>query len=91
MLSINLEEIKHSRFSVSGTCAGVYFLYNNDDLVYVGQTWNCFLRVAEHTRKDGSRFKEFTSWSFIPLEDQTQRKDLERKLIREYQPIYNRI
>jgi excinuclease UvrABC nuclease subunit len=87
-MSINLEELKRNGSQLTGACSGVYFLFNNDDLVYVGEGWNCFLRVAEHTRKD--RFKEFTSWNFIHMKDKMQRKDLERQVKREFKPKYNK-
>ena len=88
-MSINLEELKRKSVSLAGACSGVYFLFNKDDLVYVGQGWNCFLRVAEHTRKDN--FKEFTSWSFIHIEDETTRKDLEKQLRKEINTKYNKV
>ena len=88
-MSINLEELKRVSYPLAGACSGVYFLFNKDELVYVGQGWNCFLRVAEHTRKDN--FKEFTSWSFIHIEDETHRKDLEKQLRKEINTKYNKV
>jgi hypothetical protein len=49
-----IEEHRGKSIPLSGACAGVYFLFDKDKLVYVGQGWNCFLRVAEHTRKEPS-------------------------------------
>lgn len=85
-MSINPKELKQNRSPLKGACSGVYFLFNNDDLVYVGESWNCFLGVAEHTIREPSRFIEFTSWSFILEEDETKRRDLKRQ----YNPIDNR-
>jgi len=90
-MNINIEELKKNNFPLMGACSGIYFLFNKDDLVYVGQGWNCFLRVAEHTRKEKINRIEFTHWSYIPIEDETQRRSLERQLIRKYRPIENRI
>lgn len=50
-----------------------YIFCITDELVYIGQGWNCVLRVAEHTRKDSD--KVFTHWSFFPVENESERKD----------------
>ena len=86
-MNINIDELKRSWFALTGKCSGVYFLFNNDDLVYVGESWNCFLGVAENTKKDN--FKEFTNWNFIHIEDDTQRRDLKKQIISKYQTKYN--
>jgi len=78
-----------AKVPLQGNCSGVYFLFQGDQLVYIGEGWNCFLRVAEHTRKDSDRV--FTHWSFLPVEDKGQRRDLERKLRAKYKPRFNRI
>lgn len=67
----------------------MYFLYDNDELVYVGQGWNCLLRVAEHTRKDSD--KVFTHWSFLPVPDESLRKSLEKELRAALKPRFNRV
>jgi len=90
-MSINLEELKQKMFPIAGACSGVYFLFNKNELVYVGEGWNCFLRVAEHTRKDKKRFKEFTGWTFISIDDKMKRKDLEKKIRKEIKTKYNKI
>jgi hypothetical protein len=46
-MKINIEELYQTSVPLSGTCSGVYFLFHGKELVYVGQGWNCFLRVAE--------------------------------------------
>ncbi len=72
---------------LTGNVPGIYTLWKNDEIVYIGRRWNCLLRVAEHTRKDSN--KEFTHWSFeeVPLEQQHAR---EAHLIRNHQPRYNK-
>jgi excinuclease UvrABC nuclease subunit len=77
------------RFPLIGNSSGVYFLFQDDELVYIGQGWNCLLRVAEHTRKDSD--KVFTFWSFLPVEDPIERKRLESELRAKYRPKFNRI
>ena len=74
---------------LGGSCSGVYFLYDGDELVYIGQGWNCLLRVAEHTRKESD--KVFTHWSFHPVPDEAERKSLERQLRAKFKPKFNRI
>jgi len=80
--------IDHEEHQLVGNVSGVYLLYHNDEVVYVGQGWNCLLRVAEHTRKES--VIEFTSWSYIPIEGDQRRRAEEKKLIEKYQPRYNR-
>ena len=77
------------KIPLAGSCSGVYFLYNGDELVYIGQGWNCVLRVAEHTRKDSD--KVFTHWSFFPVENESERKDLERQLRAQHKPEFSRV
>jgi len=77
------------RAELSGAVSGVYFLYAGDELVYVGQGWNCLLRVAEHTRKESEKL--FTHWSFVEVQDPVERKALEKRLRAELKPRYNRI
>jgi hypothetical protein len=71
-----------------GKVAGVYLLYDGDELVYVGHSWNCMLGVAEQTRKE--RPKHFTHWNFIPLSSEDDRRAFQRELVREYSPKYNK-
>jgi len=83
-----LNELPAKSFDLEGNTGGVYFLFNNDELVYIGKGWNCLLRVAEHTRKDSN--KVFNSWRYTEVIDSKKRGELERELIRKYKPIYNK-
>lgn len=87
-MDINLDQLKKECIRVSGACSGVYFLYDENELVYIGEGWNCFLRVAEHTRKESEKI--FTSWNFIPIENEMERKALERALRDKFRPKYNK-
>ncbi len=58
-------------------------------LVYIGQRWNCLLRVAEHTGRNS--YKAFTSWNYLPIDGNIERKELERMLIQRYRPKHNKI
>ena len=63
-------------------------VFDEKELVYVGEGWNCFLRVAEHTRKDSDKL--FTKWNFIEITDENERKQVERELRSKFKPKYNR-
>ena len=88
-MQTQIEELKSSSRKLTGNCSGVYFLFDENELVYVGQGWNCFLRVAEHTRKDSD--KQFTDWNFIEIENEQERKQLERELRNTLKPKYNKV
>ena len=83
----NIDSIRSSASPLNGNCPGAYFLFDGDELVYVGKSWNCLLRVAEHTRKESS--KVFTSWGYYPADYDDSLLELERQLIREHRPKYN--
>jgi excinuclease UvrABC nuclease subunit len=85
----DIAELGRSSMAISGVVSGVYFLFDNNNLVYIGQGWNCFLRVAEYTRKESD--KKFTHWNFIPIPDEKERKEVERDLRRTLNPKYNKI
>jgi excinuclease UvrABC nuclease subunit len=82
-------ELQRTSMPLIGNCSGVYFLFHEETLVYVGQGWNCLLRVAEHTRKDSDKI--FTSWSYIPVDGEQERKELESQLRATLKPKYNKI
>lgn len=72
--------------------SGVYFLYENGKVVYVGQTNDIFRRISEHARggqKHGFPNKEFDDWSYIACEDAELREQLEALFIKFINPIYN--
>ena len=50
-MNIDLHSLRTNAVQRLGNVSGVYFLFDGDELVYIGQGWNCLLRVAEHTRK----------------------------------------
>lgn len=62
---------------------GVYFLYDGDELVYIGQSNNVMMRIGEHI-KEG--VKEFDRFEFYPTVDKTR---LEGFLIQMFKPKYN--
>ena len=83
-----IEKLHASSNKLEGNCSGIYFLFDGQELVYVGKGWNCLLRIAEHTRKDSD--KKFTSWNYMYIENDRERNELERALIRTYKPKFNK-
>lgn len=78
-------EIPRERYQ-SHSVSGVYFLFDGDDLVYIGRAANIAKRVGEHS---SNRYgKKFDSYTFIPCEYQ-EAQSLEIHLIREHNPKYN--
>lgn len=76
------------RFDVPSTCAGVYFLFRDDMLVYVGMSKrNVFARVARHA--DEGLFP-FDSCSVLAVSDGVDIDDLEARLIFRFRPEFNR-
>lgn len=84
----NIDELQQSSIPLKGACSGVYFLFHEEKLVYVGEGWNCLLRVAEHTRKDSNKL--FNRWNYVPVDDATERKQLEKQLRDSFNPKYNK-
>ena len=63
-------------------------LYRDEPLVYVRQSWNCFLAVAEQTRKESS--KSFDKWAFVVEPDEEARRASVKALISQHSPEYNK-
>jgi excinuclease UvrABC nuclease subunit len=89
MNEINIKDLLETSNPVEGNCQGIYFLFYNKELVYIGKGWNCLLRVAEHTRKESE--KTFTSWNFIPVDTKDELGKFEKQLIMQQKPKYNKI
>lgn len=62
---------------------GVYFLYDGDELVYIGTTDNLYRRIGEHI---AAGEKVFDRFEFYPTEDRIR---LEGFLIDLFNPKYN--
>lgn len=65
---------------------GIYFLYNNDKLVYIGKSQNIFERIGRHIKDN---VKEFNSWDYQEVDDEYKRSELEGYLINVFRPKYN--
>lgn len=66
--------------------SGVYFLYENDELVYIGESENVFSRIGTHI-KEG--VKDFDNWTYVEVDNTKNRKHLESFLINICKPKYN--
>lgn len=87
-MNIDISRLNDTGQELIGNCSGVYFLFDANELVYIGKGWNCLLRVAEHTRKDSDKL--FTSWNYIHIESKQEYEALEKKLISTLKPKYNK-
>jgi len=79
--SLKVPEIKQLAHII-----GVYFLFDGDDLVYVGQSRNVLYRVGGHLKS----IKEFDSYGVVECEAD-QLDSLEAAYIKRYQPILNTV
>lgn len=66
--------------------SGVYFLINNGEIVYVGQSMNVHKRISEHARQ---KEKEFDAFHYVVC-DPAMLDELENAYIIALAPRYNR-
>lgn len=64
--------------------SGIYFLYQGEELIYIGKSKNIFGRVGSHC----AHGREFDSWTYAPVE-QDEILQAERKAIEKYRPRLN--
>jgi len=81
---LNAEEIV-SRAQPFENCCGVYFLINNGEIVYVGQSVNIWGRLGTHFNDN---LKEFDRIAYV-LVDKEDLNRVEAAYIRKFQPKYN--
>ena len=67
--------------------SGIYFLLNDDEIVYVGISEDVYTRIAKH-RKEGK--KKFNRVTVFQVEDEKLRSDLEVEYIVHLAPKYNK-
>jgi hypothetical protein len=69
--------------------SGLYFLLNNRlNVVYIGESKDCVARIKQHFDDDNKKFKFFKIYRFDGSDK--QRKAIEAKLIKRYNPILNK-
>ena len=88
MSQFDLEVLGQGAIPLAGSSPGVFLLFRDEALVYVGQSWNCFLAVAEQTRKESS--KSFDKWAFVVEPDEQTRRASIKALILQHCPEYNK-
>lgn len=81
-VKINIEDINFNRLKASG----IYFLYQNGVLVYIGKSITLNTRIKIHLQGD----KEFNQISIIKLHPK-RLKSVEEALIRRHRPTYNKL
>ena len=80
-----IEALYFKRQPINGYAPGIYFLFNRDEIVYVGKSLWTMARIYSHERCKGKDFDSFTVLPF-PAE-QLDEKELE--YICKFKPIYN--
>lgn len=66
--------------------SGLYFLYKERNLVYIGKSKNIFYRIGTHI-KEG--VKDFDNWRYLEINDEEEMTEKETFLINIFQPKYN--
>lgn len=80
----NLKRIPYNKLSDFFGVAGVYFLMQEDTVVYIGETSCIVSRLSQH-RQD----KEFNGFRMLRVDDETERLRLEKAYIQKHAPKYN--
>lgn len=72
-------------------CCGIYFLINNNEIVYIGESATIATRIVDHAtgRHCQTCKKEFTHWTWIEYLDKQERKKAELAYIGQFKPLYN--
>ncbi len=61
---LNKDFLLQNRVQLKKICAGIYFLFKNDSVVYIGSSRDCNKRIREHTRRG---MIDFDSYYIQPL------------------------
>lgn len=69
---------------------GVYFLFQNDTVVYIGKSNDIYRRIYEHSsgRAKGPK-KDFDSWEYVKFDDEESMARFESACIHAFRPKYN--
>ena len=85
-LYIDLEKLSFNQISIK---KGIYFLYKNSQLVYIGKTKNLYQRLNDHLKNDN---KIFDTYKFIEItNNETNIVEIETFFIQKFQPLYNKL
>lgn len=78
------KEIKKFRLKRNFLICGVYFLFEKDDIVYIGQSKNILTRINYHKQFKWDRF------SFVEMKEGRRLRELEHKYISALKPKHNK-
>lgn len=82
-----LDELKAERKQHEALC-GVYFLWDGDEIVYIGQSINVTQRLHGHFKSMGGK-RRFCHYTFVPV-DQEMLGITEYAYISKYKPKLNK-
>jgi len=85
IFNIKLDKLKRININNSNKC-GIYCLFMDKKIVYIGKSVNIDIRVNTHNNED---FKVFDEYSYIEV-DEKHLDVFERILINKYLPKYNK-
>lgn len=68
--------------------AGIYFLFNEDEIVYIGQSVAVHTRIHKHVIEG---IKVFDSFTIVEMPDYNQRLLREKQLIETFKPKHNNV
>lgn len=77
-------EIKRFRLKRNSKACGVYFLFDKDVIVYIGQSTDIHRRINHHRQFNWDRY------SIIEMKEGRALRDLEREYIRSIRPAHNK-
>lgn len=70
--------------------AGIYFLFDGQEIVYVGQSSDIFRRIYEHSSgRSKGKNKKFDTWEYFEINEESERLRTENLLISALKPKYN--
>jgi predicted DNA-binding transcriptional regulator AlpA len=82
--SASIEAVRAAAFPVKQV-TGIYFLFDDDELVYIGQSSNIMQRVGAHLYE---AVKGFNKVAYIAIE-RARLDEIEAAMIRKFRPPYN--
>ena len=71
--------------NIDGRACGIYFLLRDKEIVYIGQSVDCFSRVSSHAR---DKMKNFNRACYVPV-PQKELDDIEATMIALFKPEHN--
>ena len=78
--------LANARIGSLDVICGVYFLFDGDEMVYIGQSRDILLRLRVH---EADATKPFDRWAYVDVPEKDL-MDVEARYIRMFQPPYNR-